>query len=194
MNGLDNILRRIREDNRAELDALQQETREKVRDILAEGQAKADQQLAAGRQQIRLAAESHRQRLVSAANMEARQMLLQTKQEQLDEIFALALQQIRELPDAKFVPLLAKWVAETAETGIEELIFSPLHRDTIGRQVTEQANALRPGSAFTLSEETRDTDGVILRRGNVEYNGSLTARFQLLRERMAPQVAQTLFS
>lgn len=194
MNGLDNILRRIREDTQAELDALQQEAREKIRGILADGQAKADAQLAAGRQQNALAAESHKQRMISAANTEARQIVLQAKQDCLDEIFELALQQIRELPDAKFIPLLAKWVAETADFGTEELIFSPEHRETIGLQVVQQANALRPGSAFTLSDETRDTDGVILRHGNVEHNGSLSTRFQLLRERMAPEVAQALFS
>lgn len=194
MNGLDNILRRIREDAQAELDALQQEAGEKAQAVRAQGQAQAEAQLAAGQQQNAVLAETHKQRLISAANMEARQMILQAKQTCLDETFALALRRIQDMPEAQYIGLLAKWVTETAESGSEELIFSPVHRESIGDQVVRQANALRPGSTFVLSRETRDIDGVILRQGNVEHNGSFACRLQLLRERMAPEVAQILFS
>ena len=194
MNGLDNILRRIREETQAELDALQQETEDKILQLEAQTQARRDALAAAGAEQNKVLAENHLQRLTGSAKMEARQMQLQTKQALLDQVFALALQQVRELPDAEFVPLLASWVAQAAETGTEELIFSPLHRDTIGPQVAQQANALRPGSTFTVARETRDTDGVILRRGKVEFNGSPEARFRLMREQLAPAVAEILFS
>ncbi len=194
MNGLENILRRIREETQAELDVMQQETQDKILQLETEALARREAVAASGAQQNKTLTEAYLQRQTGAANMEARQMQLQTKQDLLDEVFALALQQVRELPDAQFVPLLAEWVAAVAETGEEELIFSPEHRDTIGAQVVQQANTLRPGSRFTVSSETRDTDGVILRRGQVEYNGSLEARFRLMREQLAPQVAQILFS
>ena len=126
--------------------------------------------------------------------MESRQMVLQAKQSCIDAVFDQAKARLLALPAAEYTEFLAKWVANAAETGTEELIFSAGTRNEIGQQVADRANQLRPGAAFVLSGETREIDGVILRRGNVEINGSLSAHFQLLRERMASEVAQILFS
>ncbi len=193
MNGLDNILRRIREDAQKEMDAMRQEALEKAEAILAEGRAKADALLAQGRQKNAELAESRKTRLVSAANMEARQMLLYTKQKYIDECFTLARHRLEALPWEEYAEYLARWAAQAAETGTEVLILSSRNREKMGQLVVDRANALREGAAFTLAKETRDIHGVILRQGNVEINGSLDDRFRLLRERMATDVAQVLF-
>ena len=73
------------------------------------------------------------------------------------------------------------------------MILSERNREKMGQLVIQRANTLREGGAFTLAAETRDIQGVILRRGSVEINGSLDYRFGLLRERLATEVAQVLF-
>ena len=193
MNGLDNILRRIREDAQREMDAMEREALEQQQAILERGKAQAEVLLTAGRQTNQAAADSRKARLVSAANMEARQILLQTKQNYIEESFTLARHRVADLPLEEYADDLARWVARVAETGQEELILSRHNRDKMGRCILEKANTLRKGAAFTLARETREINGAVLRQGNVEINGDLDYRFRLLRERLASQVADVLF-
>ena len=89
--------------------------------------------------------------------------------------------------------VLAHIAAETG-TGSEELIFSPADREAVGAQVTERANALKPGAAFRLSAETRETGGgVVLKAGDIEYNCTFPARLRALRQSMAAETASVLF-
>lgn len=194
MNGLEKIIGRIQTDTREELAQLRQATEEKAAAIRREAEAQTAQRLSAGRAQNEAAAESHKARLISAANMASRQQVLDAKQGCIDQVFEQARERLEKLPSAEYADVLAKWAASAAETGTEELIFDPQHRETIGKLVVDKANQLRSGAAFTLSQETRPVDGVILRRGSVEINGSISARLSLLREQMAAEVAQTLFS
>jgi len=193
MNGMDNILRRIREDAQRETDAMRQEAQAQADALLEQGRARAEAILAQGREENAALAQRRKTRLLSAANMEARQTVLFTKQTYIDEAFSLAFHRIQSLPWTDYAEYLARWIAQAAETGTEAIILSELHREKMGQLVLERANALREDAAFTLSNETRDIQGVILRQGNVEINGTLEYRFRLLREQMASDVAQLLF-
>ena len=193
MNGLDNILRRIHEDAQREMEAMEQEAQAQREAILASGKAQAEEILTTGRQRNRADADSHKTRLVNAANMEARRLLLQTKQQYMDDCFAAARQQVSALSPAEYTDYLARWVANAAESGQEEVIFSSHDLEKLGKRVVAQANVLRKGAAFTLAGETREMEGVVLRQGKVEINGTLDARFRGLRERLAGEVAQMLF-
>lgn len=192
MNGLEKITARIEADERGEIEQILRTAEEKAESIRTAAEDLLSEQLRSGHEQNAAAAESRRERLVSAAQMEARQTLLGAKQDCIDEAFRLAQEKL--LGDsAVLTETLAAYAAKEAETGREELLFSPALKASIGEAVVRRANALREGAAFTLSDETRDTDGVILRSGNVEINGSLSTRFRLLRERIAYEIADTLF-
>lgn len=194
MKGIEKITERIRRDAQSEIDALLQEAEKKAESVKAEAEEKAAQRLSAGRRQNAEAAENQESRLVSAAEMEARQMLLAAKQEVLEEAFSLAQKKLLDLPEEAFVELLAGFAAREGETGEEELLFSAEARARIGEKVVARANALREGAAFTLAEETRETDGVILRRGNIESNGSIAVAMREKKQKMAAEIAEILFA
>ena len=194
MNGIEKITQRIDADTRTEIDAVLAEAEQKASAVRAGYEAQAAELKKTGENRNRELAEKHHERLVSAAQMESRQQLLATKQACIDETFAKALTQLTSLPAEQYAEILAKWVAGASETGKEALILSKKNRDAIGEMVTARANALRAGAAFTLSDETRETEGVILQSGSVEINGSLGTRFQTLRESMASEIAELLFS
>ena len=166
MNGIDRIRDRMERDARAERDA-----------IRAEG----EQQAAALAAQYRAQAEE----LVKQAAAE--------RQRCIDLAFEQAASQLRTLPQEQYVQVLAHIAAETG-TGSEELIFSPADREAVGAQVTERANALKPGAAFRLSAETRETGGgVVLKAGDIEYNCTFPAQLRALRQSMAAETASVLF-
>ena len=157
MNGLEKITGRIQTDAQCEMDALEREARTKADLLLAAGRERADALMAEGRQQNEALAASQKARLVSAANMESRQMVLQAKQSCIDAVFDQAKARLLALPAAEYTEFLAKWVANAAETGTEELIFSAGTRNEIGQQVADRANQLRPGAAFVLSNSFHAT-------------------------------------
>ena len=167
MNGIDRIRDRMERDARAERDAIRAEGEQQAAALAAQYRAQAEElakQAAARREQT--AAESLRQ-ADSADQLERRQCLLAERQRCIDLAFEQAASQLRTLPQEQYVQVLAHIAAETG-TGSEELIFSPADREAVGAQVTERANALKPGAAFRLSAETRETGGgVVLKAGDI---------------------------
>ena len=190
MNGIDRIRDRMERDARAERDAIRAEGEQQAAALAAQYRAQAEElvkQAAARREQT--AAESLRQ----ADSAERRQCLLAERQRCIDLAFEQAASQLRTLPQEQYVQVLAHIAAETG-TGSEELIFSPADREAVGAQVTERANALKPGAAFRLSAETRETGGgVVLKAGDIEYNCTFPAQLRALRQSMAAETASVLF-
>ncbi len=194
MTGIEKITERIRRDAQSEIDALLLEAEKAADSVRAEAEAKAEQRLSAGRRQNAEAAQHRESRLISAAEMEARQQLLAAKQEALEEAFSLAQQRLLALPEEEFIELLAGFAAREGESGKEELLFSEDAKTRIGAKVVARANALRADAAFTLAEETRETDGVILRRGRIESNGSIAIALRERKQKMAAEIAEILFA
>lgn len=195
MKGIEKITARIQQDAQAEREAVLQEARQQADAIRADFQAQAQAAAAAAAEKSRTAAAQRLERLESAARMDARKQLLAAKQDCVQAAFDRALERLQALPEAEYIRLLAGLAAGSAQTGREELILSPADRARVGGQVTAEANRLRDGAAFTLSDETREmAGGLILRDGSVEINCAFETRLRLLHERMAADVAGVLFS
>ena len=65
----------------------------------------------------------------------------------------------------------------------------------VGNAVAAAVGQLRTGTAFTLSDETRElSGGLILKDGSIEINCAFETQLRFLRESMAGQVADILFS
>ena len=193
MNGLEKITARIEADIQNEIRAETRVIDAEAETILAEAEAKAKERLAAGRAELRAAAETHRARLISAAETEARQKLLEVKQSCIDRAFSLAKEKILSSDEETLLGLLADFVVSASVTGREEILLSAANRARFGEKLLARVNGKKQGAAFSLSSECRDTDGVILRDGKVEYNGSIAARFDELHRQSAFEVAEKLF-
>ena len=92
MNGIDTIIQRLNTDAKAETDALLEKARQEAAAVAARYQAQADKEVAdlAARNE-RLAAERE-ERLISAAQMEARKTVLAAKHAVMEETYAKALE------------------------------------------------------------------------------------------------------
>ena len=170
MNGIETIIQRLNTNARADTDALLDKARQEAAAITARYQAQADQEAAnlAARNQ-RNAAEREK-RLVSAAQMEARKTILAAKQAVMEEVYAKALDQLRNLPQERCVEVLTSLLEQAAPEGKGEVLFSAQDRDTVGRAAVDAANA-KTGGRLTISEETASIPGgFILRNGSIEVN------------------------
>lgn len=193
MNGLDKIIARMEADTRVECDALAANAAGNADAILRDYQAQADAVARDSAQRAETQAAEHLEHLNGSSQLVCRQRVLAAKQQLIDEAFARAAQALAALPQADYIDLLASLAAENG-SGDEELLLSKTDRDAVGAAVVEAANAKKPGAAFRLSEETRDTGGgLVLRRGRVELNCSFTEKLRQLRQEESSAVAQLLF-
>ena len=193
MNGLEKIVARMEADTQAACDALAASAAENAAAILRDCQAQADAAAQDSAQRAAAQAAAHLEHLNGSSQLACRQRVLAAKQQLIDETFARTAQALTALPQAAYVDLLASLAAENG-SGDEELLLSKTDRDAVGAAVVEAANAKKPGAAFRLSEETRDTGGgLVLRRGRVELNCSFTEKLRQLRQEEPSAVAQLLF-
>lgn len=193
MNGLEKIVARMEADTQAACDALAASAAENAAAILRDCQAQADAAAQDSVQRAAAQAAAHLEHLNGSSQLACRQRVLAAKQQLIDEAFARTAQALTTLPQAEYVDLLASLAAENG-SGDEELLLSKADRDALGAAVVEAANAKKPGAAFRLSEETRDTGGgLVLRRGRVELNCSFTEKLRQLRQEESSAVAQLLF-
>ena len=193
MNGLEKIVARMEADTQAACDALAASAAENAAAILRDCQAQADAVTRDSAQRAEAQAAEHLEHLNGSSQLACRQRVLAAKQQLIDEAFARAAQALTALPQAEYVDLLAALAAENG-SGDEELLLSAADRDAVGAAVVEAANAKKPGAAFRLSDETRDTGGgLVLRRDRVELNCSFTEKLRQLRQEESSAVAKLLF-
>ena len=193
MNGLEKIVARMEADTQAACDALAASAAENAAAILRDCQAQADAVTRDSAQRAEAQAAEHLEHLNGSSQLACRQRVLAAKQQLIDEAFARAAQALAALPQAEYVDLLAALAVENG-SGDEELLLSAHDRETVGAAVVDAANANRPGTAFRLSDETRDTGGgLVLRRDRVELNCSFTEKLRQLRQEESSAVAKLLF-
>ena len=193
MDGMEKITARIQEDADREIAAMNARTDEQIAALQAQAQAQADKEtvdLAARNQR---AAAEREERLVSAAQMEARKTILAAKQAVMEEVYAKALEKLRSLPQDRAVEVLASLLNEAAPQGKGEVLFSAQDRENVGRAAVDAANA-QNGGQLTLSGETANIPGgFILRNGSIEVNCAYDTLIRLQKTETAGQVARQLF-
>jgi V/A-type H+-transporting ATPase subunit E len=198
MNGVQNIIGRIEADSAAECAQIKALSEQRCAEIKAEySQAEQDaywKMINDGAKDAELRLE----RLDSMANLEAKKLVLATKQELVSQTFERAAQLLAELPEDKYVPFLVKLAASAAGAGGGHLVFSGADRERVGKRVCDGANAALTASGkpagLTLSSETRDIrGGFVLVSGDVECNCSADALVSQHRNELSSKVAAALF-
>ena len=160
-------------------------------------------------------------RIRSTAATSKRNLLLQTKSDLIDGVFAGVLEQTRNLELQKYneilIGLLSAALLEQLESeeisrnlyGEEEalapesyeVLLNQRDRDRSGKTVVEGVKKHLAGkvaaeklACLKLANATANIDGgVVLRCGSVESNCSLVILFAQLRESLESEVARTLF-
>ena len=142
MNGIEKITARMEQDANTEIEAMLQEARTKADAIRAQydAQVKAEAEKAA--ESCRQAAQQRLERLEGSAQMEAKTMILATKQACIDKAFEKAKEQLLTLPEAEYVELLAKLAVRSAKTGREEIVLNLRDKNAVGDKVVARANQL----------------------------------------------------
>ena len=194
MNGIEKINQRIASDAQAEVDRILGDARDEAGRIAANYRAQADAEAAELAAKNEKAAAEREERLVSAAQMEARKVQLAAKQEMVEKAYIQALDKLCALPEEQYVAILADLLVKASSNGKEEAVFSPEDRERVGEAAVAKANELS-GKQLRLSEETQPIrGGFILKDKNVEVNCTFETLVRLQKAETAGAVAQKLFA
>lgn len=194
MNGIEKITQRIASDAQAEVDRILGDARDEAGRIAANYRAQADAEAAELAAKNEKAAAEREERLVSAAQMEARKVQLAAKQEMVEKAYIQALDKLCALPEEQYVAILADLLVKASSNGKEEAVFSQEDRERVGEAAVAKANELS-GKQLRLSEETQPIrGGFILKDKNVEVNCTFETLVRLQKAETAGAVAQKLFA
>lgn len=127
----------------------------------------------------------------AAADIDSRKMLLMAKRELMDRCFNEALQAFASMEQDDYLAFLAGMVERTGLSH-GEIILSARDHAAFGAQLLEALN--RDDGQFTLAEEDGAfAAGLILRAGEVYFNGTVESCIDDARESMAMEIADILF-
>lgn len=192
MNGLERITGRIEAEAKAEVDRILNDGMAEANRMADEWRARIDAERRALAEQNEIAAAEREKRLKSAAEMEARKTLLQTKQKLVDEAYALALEKLCSLRGEAKVALLVDLLARASSGGTEKASFAAADRAE-GEQAVARVNA-EHGKKLTVSRSNAPIrGGFILRGKRVEVNCAFETLLRLQRTETGSAVAKLLF-
>ncbi|MBR5741889.1 MAG: hypothetical protein IKX91_04960 [Firmicutes bacterium] len=132
MNGIEQILDTIRNDTDKRVAEILAKADEAVRAVEAEGEAALERQREETEALIAKKANSQKERLESLANLEARQIVLEAKQNAVDEAYAIARDRLKALPPEELEKLggspetALRLVRERTLTDVARLLFGDL--------------------------------------------------------------------
>ena len=211
MNGIDNIIARIEEDAQNEVNKILADARAKAEEISARYAALAAKETEAILEKGKKSADDRTVRLQGVAGLDARKMLLRTKQEMIDLAFGNAVAKLRALEGEDYIETLARLGVSAAQTGNEEVILSADDREKYDKEVVSRINELLNdeegisriitaagkflrGEGVKLSDEVREiSGGLILKDGDLEVDASFETIVNQMRESLAGDVAEILF-
>lgn len=198
MKGIEKITARIAADAEAANSVVREASAQRIAEIRAEYEKKAQEEAAAILRSGEKEAEQYASRIERTAQLEVKRDLLAVKQEMVSKAFELAKMKFTQMPAADYVAFLTRQVLAAATTGTEQLIFNATDKEKYGAQVMAQVNSELKSKGLeggiTIADETREMiGGFMLKNGNVEVNCSVDIMLELIRGELAAQVAHVLF-
>ena len=211
MNGIENIIARIQEDAQKEVNEILTRAQTEADAISAKYAAIAKEECDVILEKGKKAADDRTLRLQGVAGLEARKMLLKTKQEMIELAFREAEAKLNALSGDDYVETLARLAVTAAQTGNEEIVLSASDREKYGKAVVSRANSLLNedegiarlitaagkklrGEGMKLSDDVREiSGGLILKDGNLEVDASFKTIVNQMRDTLSGDVAAILF-
>jgi V/A-type H+-transporting ATPase subunit E len=192
------LRQKIIADAEAEAGKIIQEGRDQAGRIKTEADAEGARIGAEFGQKAKAQAEEYIRRQISLRELEARKAVLAEKGNLIDEVFAKALEELRQRDRKGGYSLTRGLLLGAVEVGDEEIILSADDKAAIGGSFIEDLNKelVKAGKRgeVVISKDTRDiSGGFILRRGRAETNGSFDTLLAVLRDEIETEIADILF-
>lgn len=192
MNGIERITQRLNADAQAEIDEILDAAKAEVKTIEENYASLARREMEEVYAKQEKTAKEQKERLIRAAQMEARKIILMAKQEMIERAYQKALERLCTLPEKEYTEVLAGLIQQAAPNNKGEVIFSEKDQK-VGKKAVMIVNQRNNGS-LTVSKMTRSMKGgCIVKNGKIEVNSMFETLVYLQKEETAGTVAEQLF-
>lgn len=191
MNGIENIIKKIADEAKAESEKVLSDARGEADAILTGYKEKVAEKKADADARAASRAEENRLRLVGGYRLDERQKTLAKKQELISSAFDAAYEKLAALKGTERADVLARLALRAAGGESGEVILSAEDKASLADDV---AKKISENSGLKISDEVRPiSGGLVLKRGATEVNCTFRALVDEMREAMSREVADILF-
>ncbi|HIE43223.1 MAG TPA: hypothetical protein EYP78_00295 [Candidatus Omnitrophica bacterium] len=194
--GLDEILEKIEQKNRKDIESIRRQTQQRCEEIKREAEREAEELKRRGKDEATKKADELKQHILQEARLHVSREILKTKSRILDEAFEEALGRLESLPVKEYLDWMEKLLLRTLELGENEIILS--RKDTERFDVEEflgRVNEKVMGrSSVKISSENRPINGgFILKQKRKEINCSFQSLLEEKLDALRVKIGRMLF-
>ena len=197
MTGLDKILKAIEAQADAVAGTVIAEAQKEADEILAAAKLEAEQRCAQIVEKSDADVKAILDRGESAAALQERKVILDTKQQIISNIIAEARNKLANLPETEYTDIILKMVKKYAHMKSGKILFSSADKERLPKDMDARLKAVladKAGATLTISEECAPLEGgFLLIYGDIEENCSFDAMFAEAREELLDKVNSFLF-
>ncbi|MCR4944831.1 MAG: V-type ATP synthase subunit E [Clostridium sp.] len=144
-------------------------------------------------------AETAKERVISGAELKARNEKLKAKQVIIKEVFEKSIEELCKLDGERYIAFVKETILSSGVAGDEKLVLNEEGKKFITEAVVNEINSglVSKGKkgAITLSSETGNfKGGFILEKDGIEINNTFEALVNSLKEDLEFEVARELFN
>ena len=168
--------------------------------ILKDAEVKRDNILAvAEEEKAKSEAQTRKERVISSAELKARNEKLQAKQTVIQEVFEKAVEELCKLGKDDYLAFIKNGVTSLAITGDENLILNAegqkLVNDDFIKSINKELSSKGKAGNLKLSSTVGSfKGGFILEKNGIEINNTFEALVESMKEEMQLEVAKALFN
>ena len=198
MTGLEKIIKAIETEAQANADKIIAEAKEEANQILSLAKEEAKQGVANIAEKPASEIKAIINRAESGAKLIKRQMILDAKQEVINDIILKAKNKLTSLPDTEYFDIILQIVKKHAHPQAGIIMFSQADLDRLPKKYEkslEEAIKGRANASLTISKESiaKLDGGFILVYGDIEENCSFDALFNEAKDELQDKVNAFLF-
>lgn len=196
MSNINNLTSKIIKDAEDKKETILQEAEKEKNKILGKKQEEANIAEKTILEKAEREAVSRKERIISSAQLQARNEKLQAKQEIISEVFTTSIEALCNLPENNFKGFIKTSILNINIAGNQKLILNDAGRKIVDEALLSEINKeLGSKANITLSEETRNfKGGFILEKEGIEINNTFEALVNSLRDDLSQEVAKVLFN
>lgn len=197
MTGLEKIIQAIEADAKANADQIIVQAKKEAEQLITAAREEAEKKCVEIASKSEADVKSVLSRAESGAKLQEKKLILNTKQQMINEIIGKAMEKLMTLPDKEYFDMILQIVKKHAHKKSGKIVLSSVDLKRMPKNFNASLqNVLdkMPGASLTVSEETANIgSGFILVYGDVEENCSFDALFSEAKEDLQDKVNAFLF-
>jgi V/A-type H+-transporting ATPase subunit E len=196
MSNINNLTSKIINDAEEKKALILNEANEKRNSIIAKKQDEAKSEEKMILERAKREAASRKERIVSGAELQARNEKLGAKQKIISNVFENSIEALCNLSDNELRDFVVNTIVNSDICGKQNLILNEAGLKVIDDSVIADINSkLKDKAMITLSDEKRNfKGGFILEKDGIEINNTFEALVSSIKDDLGLEVAQVLFN